>query len=239
MSDTERPADQLDIALFFGGSDVWMEPRKDLALQALATVSTRRRAPGEVVPGGMDRGRAAPRLSPGRPVEGQGLSRGERSPEPGTCRAWQAVSVDPATGGGVRARGEAPQLPLFTAAVVRAEPGDSDNPAASTYTNEIVLRCRPQATKKEVAEAYDRLRRTILQASGIEAGERNRLTSSPRTRTCRSRLPDPREDFETWLEAFAAYEAEHPEDAAEYRVKSSGKVWRKSFRRDTRNLEKE
>ena len=53
---------------------------------------------------------------------------------------------------------------------------------APTRTRSLYLRCRPQATKKEVAEAYDRLSAPNLQASGIQAGQRNPLMSSPRTR---------------------------------------------------------
>ena len=111
MSDTERPAETSSTSpSSSGGPMCGMEPRKGLALQALATIQALDAEP--LVKSFREEwtgGEPLPELSPGRPVEGQGLSRGERSPEPGTCRAWQAVSVDPATGGGVRARGEAPR----------------------------------------------------------------------------------------------------------------------------------
>jgi hypothetical protein len=132
-------------------------------------------------------------------------------------------------------RGETPDLPLVTTGVRRAAPSDPGNPAMSVFTDEIVLRCRPQATMKEVAHAYEQLRRVCVRSAGIEPGIRNRPTTSERTRDLAVlgyRIW--RGDFEDWHDAFRAYEAEHPDDATEYRVKSTDKVWIKTFRRDTR-----
>jgi hypothetical protein len=109
-------------------------------------------------------------------------------------------------------------------------------PAASPYLSEIVLRCRPQVTKKQVADAYDQARRSLLLESGIEPGERNRATTSERTRDLavlafRIHL----DTFASWRAAFDAYALESPGDASEYQPKYGGPVRIGTFRRDVRN----
>lgn len=109
-------------------------------------------------------------------------------------------------------------------------------PAASPYLSEIVLRCRPQVTKKQVADAYDQARRSLLLETGIEPGERNRATTSERTRDLavlafRIHLGT----FASWRAAFDAYALESPGDASEYQPKYGGPVRIGTFRRDVRN----
>ena len=109
-------------------------------------------------------------------------------------------------------------------------------PAASPYLSEIVLRCRPQVTKKQVADAYDQARRSLLLESGIEPGERNRGTTSARTRDLailafRIHLGT----FASWRAAFDGYALESPSDASEYQPKYGGPVRIGTFRRDVRN----
>jgi hypothetical protein len=108
--------------------------------------------------------------------------------------------------------------------------------ASSPYLSEIILRCRPQATKKQVAEAYDEARRTLLTDALIEPGERNRATTSERTRdlaVLAFRIH--RGDFTDWHDAFTTYRAQTPQDAREYVSTTSGKPRMGTFRRDTRN----
>jgi len=109
-------------------------------------------------------------------------------------------------------------------------------PAASPYLSEIVLRCRPQVTKKQVADAYDQARRSLLLESGIEPGERNRATTSARTRDLailafRIHLGT----FASWRAAFDGYALESPGDASQYQPKYGGPVRIGTFRRDVRN----
>ena len=227
-----RRADQIDIELFMG--DPWPKPREDLALQALAEIQALDAAP------------SAQRFRDDW-LDGRQLPATEVMTWSGGTAADSALAV---LAGGMadhygwsddHARAFiladcAPHLALFETGVLRHPPGEPGNPAASTFTNKVVLVVRPQATKQEVADAYDQLRRVLLVQEGVEVGERNRATSSPRTRDLAVlgyRIW--RGDFETWHSAFVAYETDHPEDAAAYRSRTSGKVGVKTFRRDVYN----
>jgi len=227
-----RPGDRIDAELFFG--DPWPKPREDLALHALAEIQALDAAPlarrfrddwleGQTV-----------RLSDVRQWAPTGAAVAALTDQVGHLTERYAWTRDQAKE--YLLAGRTPRLALFETAILRQPPGEAGNPAASAFTNRIVLTVRPQATKQEVADAYDQLRRLLLQQEGVEVGERNRATSSPRTRDLavlgyRIR----RGDFESWPDAFAAYELAHPDDAAAYHSRTNGKVRVKTFRRDTYN----
>jgi len=86
-------------------------------------------------------------------------------------------------------------------------------PASTLMTQEIVLRCRLQATQKAVAAEYERLRRLAFEREGLEPGDRNRSTSSERTRDFAilgARIVAG--CFGSTAEAVRAWLSEHPED---------------------------
>lgn len=144
--------------------------------------------------------------------------------------------------------GDEPTIPLLTARISSKGVGyvGPPDPALSAHVAEITVRCRPQATMKQVAEAYDVARRKLLADFGHDAGERNRRTTSQRTHDLailgfRAFMGE----FDSWREAFDAYKEENPEDAAQYVLpqrdragaaipSAEGKVLIGTFRRDTR-----
>lgn len=225
-------ATQRDIDVFFGAE---YEPPRDLALEALSQIQALDAEPvaaefrerwlgGEVLPAGHG-----------------GVWRDKADAKALRALGKAAESLRAVFGWTERQAsdyllcGTPPNLELIKVLVGRREPGEPGNPAASLFTNTIILECRPTATKAEVAEAYEQMRRLFLTRAGVEPGERNRKTSAPRTRDLAVlgyRIW--RGDFESWQDAYWAYELEHPEDAGEYRS-SSGAVWTKTFRRDVRN----
>ena len=236
MTDRIRQADQIDIELFFGNP--FVPPPSDLALEALARMQAMDAEP--LAQRFRDKWLDGQRItSYGEQVDWLESREGEAAigdlealvEDLAVRYAWERADAKVFI-----LRGEAPTLPLWRVSALRREPSDKTNPATSTWTNEIVLRVRPQATKRQVGEAYEALRRVMLIDNGMEPGERNRSTSAPRTRDLAVlgyRIW--RGDFPTWRAAFEAYRDEHPGDASLYVSPSTGRPQLKTFTRDTKN----
>jgi len=81
------------------------------------------------------------------------------------------------------------------------------------YSEEILLRCRPQATTSDVKAAYQEARRRLFDEPRITPLERIRPMTSPRVRDLAvlgGLIALGR--FKTWGDAYRAYQAKHPED---------------------------
>jgi hypothetical protein len=109
--------------------------------------------------------------------------------------------------------------------------------ASVPMTQEIVLRCRPQATQQQVAKAYEEARREALERWHVPVGQRNRATSSDRTRALAVLAARIRAgEFASTREAMEAYLREREDEQGdkagyyvEYRRDEIGR-----FRRDVR-----
>lgn len=231
-----RQADQVDINLFFGADP--SEPREDLALVALATIQAMDAQAIAIeyreafLAGGL--------LANMRAVEGwkegasaQALARLASLVEVLVSRyRWPKKAAEAFV-----LRGQTPRLRLYERDVLRtfSDAMPSGNPATSPMTDEIVLRVRPQATKEEVAEAYDEVRRQMY----YKTGKRKRPIGLPRTRDLAVlgyRIW--RGDFESWRAAFASYAAENPADASTFCAPGTDTVDMSLFRRTTRTAYK-
>lgn len=230
----KRPADQVDIDLLLSSKGHTPQPR-DLALEALAQIQAMDAAPQAAA--------FRQEWMHGRPVKHWTTRvhwRGSREAHAALTEladsfaaryAWTHNQADAFILSDIH-----PVLLPYSVSVERQAPADRDNPATSAWTNEIVIRVRPQVTKKQVADAYEAQRRVILEAQGVEPGERNRATTVERTRDLAVlgyRVW--RGDFSKWREAFDTYAVEHPEDADLYVSPRTGRVQVKTFRRDLRN----
>lgn len=184
----DRHVDQVDINLLLMDP---LRPREDLALTAFATIQA------------MDAERWIAHVDDATPGEIEATLMERYS---WTADAARQFLVDH----------KPPQLSLFEkVGALRTWGSDLDNrnPATSQIADMIVMHIRPQATKEEVGEAYDHVRRQMYQ----RAFKRKRPIGLERTRDLAVlgyRIW--RGDFETWRGALATYTAEHPNDAATF-----------------------
>ncbi|NTU70252.1 MAG: hypothetical protein HGB10_00280 [Coriobacteriia bacterium] len=107
------------------------------------------------------------------------------------------------------------------------------NPATAKILDTIILYVRPQATKEEVANAFDEFRRAAYASSTFERRRPLAMKRSKDLAVLGYRIW--RGEFDTWSSAFEAYQDEHPTDAVAFFDFSTNTVKMPDFRRATKN----
>lgn len=113
--------------------------------------------------------------------------------------------------------------------------GDGVTPGSGPYSTEITLRCRPQATQQDVADAYEAVRSCALHNEfGLAVKARIRATTSERSRDLAvlgARIAA--NGFVSWEAARSVYLESHEKESLIYGPEK-GEDAMGRFRRDTR-----